>query len=81
MMDKKARAVAPIPDACRLRWLLLSALMLPPSLPAVAIQAAVKGIEEGKCPPLLSGELARDALKLCHLAAQSALTGKAVVVK
>jgi len=45
------------------------------------IQAAVKGIESGTCPPLLSGELARDALKLCHLEARSALTGKAVTVK
>ena len=45
MMVKKTRVVAAIPAACRLRWLLLSALVLPPSLPAVPMQAAVKGPE------------------------------------
>jgi hypothetical protein len=37
--------VAAIPAVCRLRWLLLSALVLPPALPAVAMQAAVKGLD------------------------------------
>ena len=37
--------MAAIPAACRLRWLLLSALVLPPALPAVAMQAAVKGLD------------------------------------
>jgi CHAT domain-containing protein/tetratricopeptide (TPR) repeat protein len=45
MMVKKPRALAACPAVCRLRWLLLSALVLPPSLPAVAMQAAVKGPE------------------------------------
>ncbi|MFM9102438.1 MAG: hypothetical protein ACKOPS_14380 [Cyanobium sp.] len=37
--------MAACPAACRLRWLLLSALLVPPSLPAVAMQAAVNGPE------------------------------------
>ncbi|MFM7732693.1 MAG: tetratricopeptide repeat protein, partial [Cyanobium sp.] len=37
--------MAAIPAVCRLRRLLLSALVLPPLLPAVAMQAAVKGPE------------------------------------
>jgi CHAT domain-containing protein/tetratricopeptide (TPR) repeat protein len=37
--------VTAIPAACRLCWLLLSALVLPPSLPAVAMQAAVTGLD------------------------------------
>ncbi|MFM9101511.1 MAG: tetratricopeptide repeat protein, partial [Cyanobium sp.] len=45
MMVKKTPDVAAIPAACRLRWLLISALVLPPSLPAVAMQAAVNGPE------------------------------------
>jgi len=45
MMVKKTRVVAAIPAACRLRGLLLSAQVLPPSLPAVAMQAAVNGPE------------------------------------
>jgi predicted dehydrogenase len=45
------------------------------------LQAAVDGIEAGKEPALLSGTLARDALKLCHLEAKSIATGKAVAVK
>lgn len=45
------------------------------------LQTAVDGIRKGVEPPLLSGTLARDALKLCHLEAKSAATGKAVAVK
>lgn len=45
------------------------------------LQTAVKGIEAGEVPALLSGELARDALKLCHLETRSAATGKVVSVK
>ena len=45
MMVIKTRVVAAFPAACRLRWLLLSILLLPPSLPAVAMQAAVKGLD------------------------------------
>lgn len=45
------------------------------------LQAAVQGVKEGREPRLLSGELARDALKLCHLEAKSIASGKAVRVK
>lgn len=45
------------------------------------LQAAVDGVKAGREPALLSGTLARDALKLCHLEARSAAIGKAVVVK
>jgi len=44
------------------------------------IQAAVEAVNSGKAPALLSGTLARDALKLCYLEAESIRTGKAVVV-
>jgi predicted dehydrogenase len=44
------------------------------------IQAAVDGIEAGKEPDLLSGQLARDALVLCHKECQSVRTGRAVAV-
>jgi predicted dehydrogenase len=45
------------------------------------IQAAVDGVLAGKEPDLLSGQLARDALVLCHKECQSVRTGKAVVVR
>jgi len=44
------------------------------------IQAAVEGVTSGKEPPLLSGQLARDALVLCHKECQSVRTGKVVNV-
>jgi predicted dehydrogenase len=44
------------------------------------IQTAVDGIQSGKEPDLLSGQLARDALVLCHKECQSVLTGKPVAV-
>jgi predicted dehydrogenase len=44
------------------------------------LQAAVEGVEAGKAPELLSGTLARDALKLCYLEAKSIATGKPVKV-
>jgi predicted dehydrogenase len=44
------------------------------------IQAAVDGVKAGKEPDLLSGQLARDALVLCHRECQSVRTGKAVAV-
>lgn len=44
------------------------------------LQAAVDGVRVGKEPDLLSGQLARDALALCHKECQSARTGKVVVV-
>jgi predicted dehydrogenase len=43
-------------------------------------QTAVDGIRSGKEPDLLSGQLARDALVLCHKECQSVLTGRAVGV-
>lgn len=45
------------------------------------IQAAVDGVVAGKEPDLLSGQLARDALVLCHRECQSVRTGKPVAVK
>jgi predicted dehydrogenase len=44
------------------------------------IQAAVDGVKSGKEPDLLSGQLARDALALCHRECESVQAGKAVAV-
>lgn len=44
------------------------------------LQAAVDAVRSGVVPPPLSGELARDALKLCHAEAKSIATGKPVKV-
>ena len=44
------------------------------------IQAAVDGIAFGRLPELLSGQLARDALVMCHKEIQSARSGKPVRV-
>jgi len=45
------------------------------------LQVAVDGVKSGKEPDLLSGALARDALKLCLLEAKSVASGKAVKVR
>lgn len=44
------------------------------------LRAAVEGVKSGKEPDLLSGQLARDALVLCHREIESVKTGKAVNV-
>src|SRR5262249_55620027 len=44
------------------------------------IQTAVDGVASGKEPDLLSGQLARDALVLCHKEIESVRTGTAVRV-
>jgi predicted dehydrogenase len=44
------------------------------------IQTAVEGVAGGKEPALLSGQLARDALVLCHKECESVRTGSAVAV-
>jgi predicted dehydrogenase len=44
------------------------------------IQTAVDSVRTGKEPDLLSGQLARDALVLCHKECQSVRTGKTVSV-
>lgn len=44
------------------------------------LQAAVNGIESGQVSPMLSGTLARDALKLCYAEAKSIATGRLVKV-
>ena len=44
------------------------------------IQAAVQGVAAGKQSELLSGQLARDALVLCHKECESVRTGKIVTV-
>ena len=45
MMNKKTLVVAAFPATSRLRWLMLSALVMPPSLPVVAMQPTVKGLD------------------------------------
>jgi predicted dehydrogenase len=45
------------------------------------LQVAVDAVAENKEPALLSGALARDALKMCYLEAQSIASGKPVKVK
>ena len=47
---------------------------------ALEIQAAIDGVKAGREPDLLSGQLARDALVLCHREIESVKTGKAVTV-
>ncbi|MBW3540020.1 MAG: Gfo/Idh/MocA family oxidoreductase [Planctomycetes bacterium] len=44
------------------------------------LQAAVDAVRGGTAPDVISGELARDALKLCHAEAKSIASGKAVKV-
>jgi predicted dehydrogenase len=44
------------------------------------LQAAVDGVRAGRAPDLLSGQLARDALVLCHKECDSVKCGEAVVV-
>ncbi|MBM4077368.1 MAG: gfo/Idh/MocA family oxidoreductase, partial [Planctomycetes bacterium] len=44
------------------------------------IQTAVDAVKSGKAARLLSGELARDALKMCYAEAKSIATGKSVKV-
>ncbi len=44
------------------------------------LQTAVNAVRTGKEPVILSGQLARDALKLCHAEAKSIATGKMVRV-
>ncbi|MFO0821963.1 MAG: Gfo/Idh/MocA family oxidoreductase [Gemmataceae bacterium] len=47
---------------------------------AEEIQTAVDGVVSGKEPDLLSGQLARDALVLCHRECESVKAGKAVAI-
>ena len=44
------------------------------------LQLAVDGVRTGQVPELLSAELARAALKMCHAEARSIAAGKAVPV-
>jgi predicted dehydrogenase len=44
------------------------------------LQVAIEAVQTGQEPALLSGALARDALKLCYLEAKSIATGKPVKV-
>jgi predicted dehydrogenase len=48
---------------------------------AVEIQTAVDAVASGKEPDLLRGQLARDALVLCHRECDSVRSGKAVAVR
>lgn len=45
------------------------------------IQAAVAGVQSGKAPRVLSGELACEALRLCYAEAESIRTGEPVSVR
>ena len=45
------------------------------------LQAAVDGVASGREPDLLSGQLARDALVMCHRETESVRTGTAVAVR
>lgn len=47
---------------------------------AAELQTAVDGVRSGKAPDLLSGQLARDALVLCHKECESVRTGGPVAV-
>ncbi len=47
---------------------------------AAELQAAADGVRDGKPPDLLSGQLARDALVLCHKECESVKSGQAVTV-
>lgn len=47
---------------------------------AAELRAAVQGVAAGKEPVLLAGQLARDALGLCHREIESVKTGRAVAV-
>ncbi|HTU92343.1 MAG TPA: Gfo/Idh/MocA family oxidoreductase [Gemmataceae bacterium] len=44
------------------------------------LQAAIEAVKSGRQPDLLSAQLARDALVLCHKECQSVLSGNAVTV-
>ena len=44
------------------------------------IQTAVDAVKSGQMPPLLSGQLARDALVLCHKECESVKTGQIVAL-
>ncbi len=44
------------------------------------LQTAADGVASGQAPDLLSGQLARDALVLCHKECQSVKTGRAINV-
>jgi predicted dehydrogenase len=44
------------------------------------LQAAVDGVNSGKAPDLLSGQLARDALVLCHRESESVKRGQPVAL-
>lgn len=44
------------------------------------LQAALDGVASGKAPDLLSGQLARDALVMCHKECESVKTGKTVAM-
>ncbi len=43
---------------------------------AAELQTAVDGVQAGKAPDLLSGQLARDALVMCHRECESVKTGE-----
>jgi hypothetical protein len=44
------------------------------------LQAAVDGVAAGKMPDLLSGQLARDALVMCHKECESVVTRRPVAM-
>jgi hypothetical protein len=53
----------------------------PISVFAKEMETAVDCVKTGKVNPLLSGELARNALLMCHREIESVRTGKAVSMR
>ena len=45
------------------------------------LTAAVSSVESGSTAPTLSGELAREALRLCHAEIESVKTGQTIVTR
>jgi predicted dehydrogenase len=75
--------------SCPLTVLMVDGKMEQPSLEGggdattaftAELQTAVDGVRQGREPALLSGQLARDALVLCHRECQSVLNGEAVLI-
>jgi predicted dehydrogenase len=72
--------------SCPLTVLMADGKSEQPKLPSgdaafiAELQAAVDGVREGRAPDLLSGQLGRDALVLCHKECQSVKRGEVVAV-
>ena len=67
--------VLPLTDS-----VLLPGMVVPVRLDQPEIQAAVDGVASGKMPELLSGQLARDALVMCHKECESVVSRRPVAM-